>query len=255
MALYRTIRLTFWTDTKVAEDFTPEDKYFYIYLMTNPQTNLAGCYELSMKIASDQTGYSRETISRLLDRMEHTHGVIKYSSETREVLIMNWSKYNWTKSADFQKPLVKQIESVKNADFKTFLEQELDGIGTVLGRSYDRPETSVTVTNNNNISVSDKDISKSIDKSIEDIVYYLNKSTGKSYKTTSVATKRHIKARLKEGFTVDDFKKVIDTKVAEWGNDQKMCQYLRPETLFGTKFESYLNQGGSSIDRWAEGSE
>ena len=47
---------------------------------------------------------------------------------------------------------------------------------------------------------------------------------------------------MNEGFTVDDFKKVIDNKSAEWGKDSKMSKYLRPETLFGTKFESYLNQ-------------
>ena len=47
MALYRTIQISFWTDTKIVDDFTPEDKYFYLYLFTNPHTNLSGCYEIS----------------------------------------------------------------------------------------------------------------------------------------------------------------------------------------------------------------
>ena len=51
-----------------------------------------------------------------------------------------------------------------------------------------------------------------------------------------------IKARLNEGFTEDDFKYVIKVKSEEWKQDEKMCKYLRPETLFGTKFEGYLNQ-------------
>ncbi|MDW8515083.1 conserved phage C-terminal domain-containing protein [Priestia flexa] len=78
----------------------------------------------------------------------------------------------------------------------------------------------------------------------KEIVSYLNVKTSTAYKPSSKKTKQLIAARWKEGFTLDDFKKVIDNKVAEWLNDSKMSQYLRPETLFGTKFESYLNQKG-----------
>lgn len=75
-----------------------------------------------------------------------------------------------------------------------------------------------------------------------EIVEYLNKRTGKKYRASSQKTKRLIKARFNEKYTVDDFKKVIDNKCLEWLRDDKMSRYLRPETLFGTKFESYLNQ-------------
>ena len=75
----------------------------------------------------------------------------------------------------------------------------------------------------------------------EEIVPYLNQKTGKNFKHTSKVTQRHIRARLAEGFTVSDFKQVIDNKCNDWLRDQKMKEYLRPETLFGTKFESYLN--------------
>lgn len=81
----------------------------------------------------------------------------------------------------------------------------------------------------------------SIDK-YKDIVLYLNEKSGKNFRYSSKKTKDLIQARLNEGFTIDDFKTVIDKKVAEWKDDGKMNQYLRPETLFGTKFESYLNQ-------------
>lgn len=74
-----------------------------------------------------------------------------------------------------------------------------------------------------------------------EIVGYLNEKTGSSYKPTTKATQSHIKARWREGFRLEDFKAVIDNMTEKWGNDPKMSQYLRPETLFGTKFESYLN--------------
>lgn len=75
-----------------------------------------------------------------------------------------------------------------------------------------------------------------------DIVEYLNEKANKNYKHNSDKTRRFIDARLNEGFTLEDFKKVIDNKCRSWLNDERMNQYLRPETLFGTKFEAYLNE-------------
>ena len=74
----------------------------------------------------------------------------------------------------------------------------------------------------------------------KDVIDYLNHKAGKNFKLVE-SNKKHINARIKEGFTLDDFKKVIDNKVTEWKNDDKMNQYLRPETLFSSKFQSYLN--------------
>jgi uncharacterized phage protein (TIGR02220 family) len=79
----------------------------------------------------------------------------------------------------------------------------------------------------------------------EDIVSYLNKEAGKSFKHKTAKTRSLIKARFKDGFTIDDFKQVIDIKTAQWLKDSNMNQYLRPETLFGTKFEGYLNEKGA----------
>ena len=77
---------------------------------------------------------------------------------------------------------------------------------------------------------------------IKEIVEYLNQKTGKSFKYNTQKTQSCIKARLKEGFSADDFKTVINLKTEQWGKDPKMSVYLRPETLFGTKFEGYLNE-------------
>lgn len=76
---------------------------------------------------------------------------------------------------------------------------------------------------------------------IKYIVEYLNKTCETKYRYTTVNTQKHIRARLKDGYVFEDFKTVIDKKYEEW-NGTDMAKYLRPETLFGTKFESYLNQ-------------
>lgn len=85
----------------------------------------------------------------------------------------------------------------------------------------------------------------------EEVIDHLNQRAGTHYKATTANTRKLIKARLKEGFTVDEIKLVIDKKCAEWLNNSDMAQYLRPETLFGNKFESYLNAKAPSRDNKA----
>lgn len=76
---------------------------------------------------------------------------------------------------------------------------------------------------------------------IKYIVEYLNKKAGKKFKPTSKDTRQHIRARLAEGYKLPDFEQVIDKRCAVWKGDPKMEEFLRPSTLFGPKFESYLN--------------
>lgn len=141
MAIYRTLQLTFWTDSKITDDFTPEDKYFYLYLMTNPHTKLCGCYEISLNTASIETGYNKDTVKHLLNRMDTVHNVIRYSPETREVLLLNWHKYNWTRSEKFRKPLRNEIKAVKDDAFRDYLTRIEQGVDTVCTPSSDGDNT------------------------------------------------------------------------------------------------------------------
>ena len=97
---------------------------------------------------------------------------------------------------------------------------------------------------------------KSDDVPYKEIINHLNERADRQFRHTTNKTKRLIKARANEGFDLDDFKQVIDTKAVEWKEDSEMSKYLRPETLFGTKFESYLNQPVRNVgkerdwDKW-----
>ncbi len=83
-------------------------------------------------------------------------------------------------------------------------------------------------------------------EAIAEIIDYLNMRTGRRFKATNRSTARLINARLNDGYTVEDFKEVIDKKCVEWMEDPHMQGYLRPETLFTpAHFESYLNQSVS----------
>ena len=119
-------------------------------------------------------------------------------------------------------------EHVRNAD-GTPTEHQRNADGTLTERN-----------NNDNNDNNDNKINTYVVQ-INEVFDYLNSRTGKNYTGRSKAQREHIVARLKEGYTVEEFKRVIDNKVNAWGDDPKMKQYLRPETLFGTKFETYLN--------------
>ncbi|HDB3842546.1 TPA: conserved phage C-terminal domain-containing protein [Staphylococcus aureus] len=96
-------------------------------------------------------------------------------------------------------------------------------------------------TSNNNINRVDILSGNPTRIPYKEIIDYLNEKTGKKFKHNTTKTKDFIKARWNQDFRLEDFKKVIDIKTAEWLNTDS-DKYLRPETLFGSKFEGYLNQ-------------
>lgn len=96
-------------------------------------------------------------------------------------------------------------------------------------------------TSNNNIySRAEHDHAHKIP--YDEIIKYLNSKTDREFRSTTKKTQSLIKARYKEGFDLDDFKTVIDNKTATWKDKPEWDKFLRPETLFGTKFEGYLNE-------------
>lgn len=131
MANYRNISMAFWTDSKVVDDFTPEDRYIYLYCMTNPHTNLCGCYEVSIKQIANETGYNTDSVERLLRRLDTAHNVIRYSASSKELLILNWCRYNWSASEKLNKPLLEEIRNIKNDRFREYLADRYNERDTV----------------------------------------------------------------------------------------------------------------------------
>ena len=176
MAMYRVVSLSFWSDSKVVDDFTPEDKFFYLYLFTNPHTNLCGCYELSLTQASNEMGYNKDVVERLIDRFINVHKVIDYSKENKEILLINWHKHNWTSSSKYMLALSKQIEQVKTTHFRDFLIDLFNAEDRVsIGYAYPMHTTNTitnTITNTNTIS--NKKVIKNIKYYPEDEI--LNKT-------------------------------------------------------------------------------
>ena len=234
MAIYRNLYISFWTDTKVEDDFTPEDKFFYLYLLTNPQTNICGCYEISFNQVSQQTGYNKDTIMRLIDRFENVYEVIHYNKETKEILILNWYKYNWSDSDKTLSYVKSATKNIKCDSFRRYVLDVLEKVRTKSNEKVSLKEISENCSEKSEENNTNNEI-------IKNVVSYLNLVCGTRYMSNSKKTKSCIIARINDGFKEEDFKTVIDKKFKSW-NGTKMQEYLRPETLFGNKFEGYLNQ-------------
>lgn len=279
MGIKRVIDVDFWRDDRVMEKYTPEDRLFFLYILTNPSTKQCGIYHLPIRTIAFEMGYSKETITSILNRFETLYGNIVYNHDTQEIAILNFLKHSIVKGG---KPvedcikkelsLVKDKELIKKVykHMLPYMEESIlnykkenstsmyVGIKTILEDFIDLTDLMYLkeLKDNKNNNKNDNDNERIVKKTIpyDEIVKYLNDKVGCHYKADSVNTKKCIKARFNEGFTYEDFVKVIDSKYDEWGKDSYWSKFLRPETLFGTKFESYLNQKsvhkGKPVPTW-----
>lgn len=121
MAVKRIVSTSFWSDSKV-DTFSPEDKYFMLYLLTNPHTTQLGIYEFSTKHAAFEMGYSVETVRALLDRFQNRYAMIMYRPDTGEIAIKNYLKHSIVKGG---KPVLdclkKELSQVKSKDLIKFV--------------------------------------------------------------------------------------------------------------------------------------
>lgn len=165
--------------------------------------------------------------------------------DTGIVVIRDWKIHNYIQKDRYTETFYKHekamLETTNNKQYQvmdTKCIQDVSSMDTQVRLGKDRLELEI-----------DKELEKDILSGkaephipFQEVVEYLNEKAETKYRHTGKKTQTLIKAKCSEGFSLDDFKKVIDIKVSEWLDDKSMNKYLRPETLFGTKFESYLNQ-------------
>ena len=115
MAVYRNVQVNFWQDEFIL-DLTPEERYFYIYLLTGTKTKQCGIYILPKRLAELEAGYSMETVEKLLNRFVE-YGKILYDAETKELFIINWLHYNPIFNANIEKCVLRELKTVKSKEF------------------------------------------------------------------------------------------------------------------------------------------
>ena len=204
----RMIDTDLWNDDDIIADFTAEDKYFWLYLLTNPHNNICGVSKYSPALIARDMGLHKDTMVNLIYRFEKVHNRLYVDRETNEILILNWSKYNWTKSEDFLKTIEKKLTEVKSIAIKNLLIEKInekqDGLKTVLRPSQEGTNTN---TNSNTNSIfNDYNFSSLIIDSIEKWLKY-KKEKRQTYKETGLKTllnkiKKDIEAKG-EQFVID----------------------------------------------------
>jgi uncharacterized phage protein (TIGR02220 family)/predicted phage replisome organizer len=174
------------------------------------------------KMLADELDFEENTVQLALGALEQLNMIV---TNNGFFSIAGWEEYQNIEGMDkirAQNRLRKQKQREKQA--------LLDVSRDVTGQVTQCHATDI-----------EEDKEKDKDKELySSIIAYLNEKAGTNYRASSKATQTCIHARLAEGFTEADFKTVIDKKCAEWIGGE-LEQYLRPSTLFGTKFESYLN--------------
>jgi DnaD/phage-associated family protein len=123
---YRLIYEGFWTDPRTMEEMSPEDRFFYLYLLTNPSTTSIGIYVITKKKMAFELGYSVETVESLMERFINHHKVISYNKSTREIAIKNWGKHNLSRGG---KPVIdcitKELKQVKDKSFIAYIAEHI----------------------------------------------------------------------------------------------------------------------------------
>lgn len=149
MAKYRQLYTEFWKDGFVVE-LEPEEKYFYLYLLTNANTSQCGIYELPKKIIENETGYNKETVDNLIKKFEEYKKII-YSEETKEIIILNWFKYNEPNNINAIKCVNKELKKIKNRNFVKELYFQYSKSGLEVDKLFYEIEDSFIKDKNNKV--------------------------------------------------------------------------------------------------------
>lgn len=165
----------------------------------------------------------------------------------------NWAKYKREQRKNSQNlPKLENVQKLETISNLCPTEKEIDKeleleLELKLDKEYIVEQNSPTEQSSEYIfpewldENSIKDLEKTKNKELWIPIVYLNQVANKRYKFVD-KTKKFLLARFNEGYTLEDFKQVIDVKTEEWKDNPEFFKYLRPETLFGSKFDSYLNQ-------------
>ena len=217
----RVIDTEFWNDDKIVELFSPEDKLFFLYLMTNPHTTQLGIYHINKKQMAFEIGYSVEAVSVLIDRFETKYDLIKYSKGTSEVAIKNYLRHSIVKGGKpVEDLLMKEIDKVKD---RTLLQYVYDNLINIenLNASVEAILLLLNVNDNDNENVNVNDVSyhDSYNDSYNDSYHdssndSYNDSYHDSSNDSSKASKKTIFSVIKESSESEEVKHSLEEFVS-----------------------------------------
>jgi len=262
MGVKRIVDTDFWNDDKVMELFSPEDKYFMLYLLTNPHTTQLGIYKINEKLMSFETGYDINEINELINKFENKYEMIKFNKKTKEIAIKNFLKHSIISGG-------KPVEDCINKEMKRIIDKSLIDysftnikdyinlnytISKIINKYFFNANDIDNDIQNDNEDSSNESYNESLRVSAISIIDYMNKIGNKSFKHGKDNVDLIIK-KLKEGFTIEECKDVVYNQKREFlktilkKGEKDLSRFYRPTTLFGDNFESYLQDYKQYDDR------
>ncbi len=256
MTRYHNIHCKIWNDDKFP--FISDDcKLVFFHLLTTPYSTPFGLFKAPVEALAAELRWDFKRYSKAFQEA-FKEGFVKYDSKYHLIYIPNFLKYNRPYNTNVLISWIKIYDELPNChlkdefyqSFKVFMEAVSEAFQKAFQEHFEKPSRKVLVTDTDTVTASDTDtdteekggMGEKTSIPYKEIISYLNQQLKSTYRHTTPKTRDLINARYKEGFTLEDFKTVIDKKIKHWGINPDMIKYLRPETLFGTKFESYLNE-------------
>ena len=217
-----------------------QQMHYWLLKSSNEFKGVKWFYKTLEEWKTEFTFWSAMTIRRTLGSLEKQK-IIKIGN-------FNKKKFDKTKwyTIDYQRVNRRCVQNEQ-----TMCSNRTDGC-VQFEQTYTREYTETTTENNNNVP-EEKPLKVVWTEETKHIIDYLNKRTGKKYSVKTKKTAQLIHKLLDNGFTVEDFERVIDIKCKQWLNNEKMNQYLRPRTLFSEKFEDYLNEAPARVQQASSG--
>ncbi len=263
MATQRYVSTSFWDDSWI-RSLNPQEKFLYLYLMTNSLTNIAGVYKITLERISFDTGLKCAVVEQILEKFTKQRKACLYGEY---IIIPAWPNHQkW------------EVRSKIKVGIEIILERIPESVKKYMVQiGYRYPIEGYVYEPNYPDSDSDSDLDL-LDKNLEDtlssfgtedgpklngevaefiegekreacrvphkeIISFLNEACHTKYSHESDYIRRLLKARWNEGYRLPDFQAVIRVKAKQWLNDPKMVKYLRPITLFSaSKFDGYLQE-------------
>ena len=126
MAIRRTIDTQIWYDSLFADKMTQNEKLLWFYCLSNTHNTLCGIAIIPLRVIAFESGFYVEDIEIMLDRFENIYNITKYNKENGELIVLNWDKYNWSKSLSVKQSIEKQIKDIKTKEFKDIIIEKIN---------------------------------------------------------------------------------------------------------------------------------
>lgn len=231
----RMIDTELWNNEQIVEEFTCDDKYFWLYLLTSPHGNICGVIKYSPIIMGRDMGLHKDTIENLIYRFENNYKLIAVDKNTKELIILNWYKWNWSTSNKLIQSIINCKETIKSEYIRELVQERIDFVigktDTVsIGYAYPTNTNTNTIINNK-----DKENSKKETETESTATLQANDENQLSIESVGIETKTNTCTTLTANNEKSDYNKVVGYFEQTWKIYPRKESKIQARTTFAHK--------------------